>query len=239
MLDKKEKNMRFGIICAMPEEIKELTAKLSDKQEKEIGGKSYLFGKISNQDVVLVESGIGKVEAGITTEHLITDYGADVVINSGSAGGIGEGLHVGDIVISTETAYHDVDATAFNYRYGQLPGKEPRFKASDQWGQALEKAGEKTGLNVKRGLIVSGDQFIASSEAIKKILNNFPDALSSEMEGAAVGQVATDHQIPYVVVRAMSDTGDEDAGVSFDDFIIDAGKRSANMLLQLFADLDK
>lgn len=231
--------MRFGIICAMPEEIKELTAKLSDKQEKEIGGKSYLFGKISNQDVVLVESGIGKVEAGITTEHLITDWEADVVINSGSAGGIGEGLHVGDIVISTETAYHDVDATAFNYRYGQLPGKEPRFKASDQWGQALEKAGEKTGLNVKRGLIVSGDQFIASSEAIKKILNNFPDALSSEMEGAAVGQVATDHQIPYVVVRAMSDTGDEDAGVSFDDFIIDAGKRSANMLLQLFADLDK
>ncbi|MCT3198467.1 5'-methylthioadenosine/adenosylhomocysteine nucleosidase [Limosilactobacillus reuteri] len=231
--------MRFGIICAMPEEIKELTAKLSDKQEKKIGGKSYLFGKINNQDVVLVESGIGKVEAGITTEHLITDYGANVVINSGSAGGIGEGLHVGDIVISTETAYHDVDATAFNYRYGQLPGKEPRFKASDQWGQALEKAGEKTGLNVKRGLIVSGDQFIASSEAIKEILNNFPDAISSEMEGAAVGQVATDHQIPYVVVRAMSDTGDEDAGVSFDDFIIDAGKRSANMLLQLFADLDK
>ena len=239
MLDKKEKNMRFGIICAMPEEIKELTAKLSDKQEKEIGGKSYLFGKINNQDVVLVESGIGKVEAGITTEHLITYCEADFVINSGSAGVIGEGLHVGDIVISTETAYHDVDATAFNYRYGQLPGKEPRFKASDQWGHALEKAGEKTGLNVKRGLIVSGDQFIASSEAIKEILNNFPDALSSEMEGAAVGQVATDHQIPYVVVRAMSDTGDEDAGVSFDDFIIDAGKRSANMLLQLFADLDK
>ena len=88
-------------------------------------------------------------------------------------------------------------------------------------------------------MLFRSDQFIASSEAIKEILNNFPDALSSEMEGAAVGQVATDHQIPYVVVRAMSDTGDEDAGVSFDDFIIDAGKRSANMLLQLFADLDK
>ena len=88
-------------------------------------------------------------------------------------------------------------------------------------------------------MIVSGDQFIASTDAIKGILNHFPDALSSEMEGAAVGQVATDHHVPYVVVRAMSDTGDEDAGVSFDDFIIDAGKRSANMLLQLFGDLDK
>jgi adenosylhomocysteine nucleosidase len=231
--------MRFGIICAMPEEIKELTAQLKDKRTRIIGGKDYLFGTISNQEVVLVESGIGKVEAGITTEHLITDCQADVVINSGSAGGIGQGLHVGDVVISSATAYHDVDATAFNYEYGQLPGKEPKFIASEKWGKALEKAGEKTGLNIKRGLIVSGDQFIASKEAIDTILSHFPDALSSEMEGAAVGQVATDHHIPYVVVRAMSDTGDEDAGVSFDEFIIDAGKRSAKMLLQLFSDLDK
>ena len=231
--------MKFGIICAMPEEIKELTASLSDKQVETIGGKDYLQGKISNQEVVLVESGIGKVEAGITTEHLITDFNVGVVINSGSAGGIGQGLHVGDVVISNETAYHDVDARAFDYVYGQLPGKKPRFKASEKWGKALEKAGKQTGRNVKRGLIVSGDQFIASKDAIAKILHYFPEALSSEMEGAAVGQVATDHDVPYVVVRAMSDTGDEDAGVSFDEFIIDAGKRSANMLLQLFADLNK
>lgn len=230
--------MKFGIICAMPEEIKELTASLSDKQVETIGGKDYLSGKISDQDVVLVESGIGKVEAGITAEHLITDFQVDVVINSGSAGGIGQGLHVGDVVISSETAYHDVDARAFDYVYGQLPGKQPRFKASEKWGKALEAAGEKTGLNIKRGLIVSGDQFIASQEAIDRILHYFPDALSSEMEGAAVGQVATDHDVPYVVVRAMSDTGNEDAGVSFDEFIIDAGKRSAKMLLQLFADLN-
>lgn len=231
--------MKFGIICAMPEEIKELTARLSDKQVETIGGKDYLQGKISNQQVVLVESGIGKVEAGITTEHLITDFNVDVVINSGSAGGIGQGLHVGDVVISSETAYHDVDARAFDYVYGQLPGKKPRFKASEKWGRALEKAGEQTGLNIKRGLIVSGDQFIASQDAIDQILHYFPEALSSEMEGAAVGQVATDHDVPYVVVRAMSDTGNEDAGVSFDEFIIEAGKRSANMLLQLFADLNK
>lgn len=229
--------MRFGIICAMSEEIKELKAQLTNESTKQIGGKDYYFGQISGQDVVLVESGIGKVEAGITTEHLITDCGADVVINSGSAGGIGDGLHVGDVVISTATAYHDVDATAFDFQYGQLPGKEPRFAASKKWGDALAKAGEQTGLTVKQGLIVSGDQFIASQDAIKQILAHFPDALSSEMEGAAVGQVATDHQVPYVVVRAMSDTGDEEAGVSFDEFIIEAGKRSAAMLLQLFKDL--
>lgn len=239
MLDKKEKNMRFGIICAMPEELKELLEHIENVNEKEIGDKKYYSGTINNQSVVLVESGIGKVEAGITTEHLITDFDADVVINSGSAGGIGKNQHVGDIVISTETAYHDVDARTFDYDYGQLPGQPARFEASKKWGEALAKAGEKTGLNIEKGLIVSGDQFVASKEAIEKIKKFFPDALSAEMEGAAVGQVANDHHVPYVVVRAMSDTADEDAGVSFDEFIIQAGRRSAQMLLELFNELEK
>lgn len=231
--------MKFGIICAMPEELKELLAQLENRQENIIGGKTYYLGTISGQKVVLVESGIGKVEAGITTEHLITDFNADVIINSGSAGGIGENQKVGDVVISTETAYHDVDATAFDYKYGQLPGKQPRFKASTKWVDAISKAGQKTGLSIEKGLIVSGDQFVASKDAIQEIKRHFPDALSAEMEGAAVGQVATDHDIPYVVVRAMSDTGDEDAGISFDDFIIQAGQRSAQMLLEMFKEVKK
>ena len=231
--------MKFGVICAMPEELKELLKQLNNRQEHKLGGKTYYEGHLGQADVVLVESGIGKVEAGITTEHLIVDFHSDVVINSGSAGGIGEHQHVGDVVISTETAYHDVDATAFDYEYGQLPAGQPaRYQASKKWGEALAKAGQQTGLNIERGLIVSGDQFVASSAAIEKIKQHFPDALSAEMEGAAVGQVAFDHQTPYVVVRAMSDTADEDAGQSFDDFIIDAGKRSATMLLQLFNHLE-
>ncbi|MBM6753560.1 MULTISPECIES: 5'-methylthioadenosine/adenosylhomocysteine nucleosidase [Lactobacillaceae] len=230
--------MKFGIICAMPEEIKELTAQLTDSKVTTLGDKQYHEGKLSDQTVVLVESGIGKVEAALTAEHLIVDFGAAVVINSGSAGGIGDGLHVGDVVISTETAYHDVDVTAFDYAYGQLPAGQPaRYKASEKWSQAIARAGEQTGLNIKRGLIVTGDQFIASQAQIEQIKKHFPDALSAEMEGAAVAQVATDHHVPYVVVRAMSDTGDEEASVSFDDFIIEAGKRSATMLLKLFADL--
>ena len=231
--------MKFGIICAMPEELKELLEQIENVTEKEIGGKKYYSGTIAGQNVVLVESGIGKVEVGITTEHLITDFDVDVVINSGSAGGIGEHQHVGDIVISTETAYHDADARAFDYAYGQLPGQPARFTASQKWGDALANAGEKTGLNIEKGLIVSGDQFVASKEAVKRIKQFFPDALSAEMEGAAVGQVAYDHDVPYVVVRAMSDTADDDAGVSFDEFIIQAGHRSAKMLLELFDELKK
>ena len=221
----------------MPEEIKELTAQLEHPVTTTIGDKDYLSGQISGQEVVLVESGIGKVEAAITAEHLITDLKADVVINSGSAGGIGEGLAVGDVVVSTATAYHDVDVTAFGYENGQLPRQPARFTADQSLVAALVKAGAETGLTVRTGLIVSGDQFIASQAQIAVIKQKFPDVLSSEMEGAAVGQVANDHQVPYAVVRAMSDNGDEDAGVSFDEFIIEAGQRSAKMLLQLFANL--
>uniref|UniRef100_UPI0025DFF641 5'-methylthioadenosine/adenosylhomocysteine nucleosidase n=1 Tax=uncultured Limosilactobacillus sp. TaxID=2837629 RepID=UPI0025DFF641 len=223
----------------MQEEIKELLAAMDEDEVNHLGGKDYHLGQLSGQPVVLVESGIGKVEAGITTEHLISEFGADVVINSGSAGGIGDGLHVGDVVISTETAYHDVDARAFDYAYGQLPQQPATFPASTLWADRLASASEKTGLHTVRGLIVTGDQFVSSSEAIAKIQHYFPQALAAEMEGAAVGQVACDHQIPYVVLRAMSDTGDENAGVSFDQFIIEAGKRSAQMLLTMIEQLPK
>lgn len=228
--------MKFGIICAMPEELRELAARLVGKQTRRLGARDYLTGTLFGQEVVLVESGIGKVAAGITVEHLITDFDADLVLNSGSAGGIGAGLKVGDVVVSTETAYHDVDVTAFGYAYGQLPQQPARFKAAPTWVDRMMAAGEATGMTVRRGLIVSGDQFVASKEAIKRIKDHFPDALSAEMEGAAVGQVATSHQVPYVVVRALSDTADEEAGQSFDDFIVDAGRRSAKMLLQLLKD---
>ena len=228
--------MKLGIICAMPEEIKTLTAQLVDEKVTTLGDKHYHQGKLSDQAVILVESGIGKVEAALTAEHLIVDFGADVVINSGSAGGIGTGLKVGDVVISTATAYHDVDVTAFGYQYGQLPAGQPAvYAASKKWGAALAQAGAATGLTIKQGLIVTGDQFVASQAQIAKIKAHFPDALSAEMEGAAVGQVAFDHQVPYVVVRAMSDTGDEQASGSFDEFILEAGRRSAAMLLHLFA----
>ena len=230
---------KIGIICAMQEEIKELLAAMDNDEVHHLSGKDYHVGELFGQPVILVESGIGKVEAGITTEHLISEFGATVVINSGSAGGIGDGLHVGDIVISSETAYHDVDARAFDYVYGQLPQQPATFPASQLWGDQLVAASEETGLHTVRGLIVSGDQFVSSSEAIAKIKHYFPQALAAEMEGAAVGQVANDHQVPYVVLRAMSDTADEDAGVSFNKFIIDAGKRSATMLMTMMKHLSK
>ncbi|AMV59837.1 5'-methylthioadenosine nucleosidase at S-adenosylhomocysteine nucleosidase [Pediococcus damnosus] len=226
--------MKYGVICAMEEEIKSLHSALDIKKETEINGITFYEGTIQDTEVVLVRSGIGKVEAGITAALLVTNFKVDALIHSGSAGGIGSGLSVGDVVISTQTLYHDVDARAFGYVLGQLPGQPARFDADKDLINEVAVAGEKTGLNIKKGLIVTGDQFISSSEKIQEILKNFPDALCCEMEGSAIGQVAHQFKVPFVVIRAMSDVGDENAGVSFDDFIIDAGKRSAKMLLALF-----
>ncbi|MEE8824819.1 5'-methylthioadenosine/S-adenosylhomocysteine nucleosidase [Lentilactobacillus sunkii] len=226
--------MTYGIICAMDEELAILKEALSDEQTKHYGNADYYLGSIHGQQLVVVKSGIGKVQAGITTSTLINAFHVDAVINSGSAGGIGDGLSVGDIVVATETAYHDVDVTTSGYKMGQLPGFPARFPASDKLAAKIVKAAKNSGVVAHEGLIVSGDQFIADSNKIAEIKHNFPDALCSEMEGAAVGQVAYQNKIPYAVIRAMSDVGDENAEMSFDKFIIIAGKKSGQMLIDLF-----
>ena len=225
--------MRYGIICAMDEEIKELVANSDKREDKEIKGLLFYTGQIKGQDVVLVRCGIGKVQSAITTALLIVEFKVDCVINSGSAGGIGQGLHVGDVVLSTGAAYHDADGTAFGYEPGQLPGQPRIFTADEKLLKALKKAAEKTGLHVKEGLIVTGDQFVSSKEKIAQIKAIYPEALCCEMEGASIAQAAVQFKTPFVIVRAMSDTGDEEASQSFDEFIIDAGKRSAQMILAL------
>ena len=220
--------MKYGIICAMEEEIKSLVAQLEDKKQDTIGGIDFYSGTINGKEVVLTRSGIGKVQAGVTTGLLIANYKVDAVINSGSAGGIGEGLHVGDVVLSTGAAYHDADATAFGYKPGQLPQQPQIYTADKDLLEAISKAAKESNLVAKEGLIVTGDQFVSSSEKIAEI---YPDALSCEMEVAAIAQVAYQFSVPFLIIRAMSDVGDEDAGQSFDEFIIEAGKKSANMIL--------
>lgn len=227
--------MKYGIICAMEEEIKELRAQLTNANEENIANMIFYSGQINDHEVVLVRAGIGKVQAGVTTAFLIENFKVDAVINSGSAGGIGTGLAVGDLVLSTGAAYHDASATVFGYKPGQLPQQPQIFEANQELLQAVSEAASQTGLQVKPGLIVTGDQFVSSQAQIAAIKEIYPQALCCEMEGAAVAQVAYQFDKPFLIVRAMSDVGDEDAGQSFDEFIIDAGKKSAQMILNLLA----
>lgn len=227
--------MKYGIICAMEEEIKELRAQLTNANEENIANMIFYSGQINDHEVVLVRAGIGKVQAGVTTAFLIENFKVDAVINSGSAGGIGTGLAVGDLVLSTGAAYHDASAIVFGYKPGQLPQQPQIFEADQELLQAVSEAASQAGLQVKPGLIVTGDQFVSSQAQIAAIKEIYPQALCCEMEGAAVAQVAYQFDKPFLIVRAMSDVGDEDAGQSFDEFIIDAGKKSAQMILNLLA----
>ncbi|KRK99255.1 5'-methylthioadenosine/adenosylhomocysteine nucleosidase [Companilactobacillus futsaii] len=223
--------MKIGVIVPMEEEIKLMKESLTDIQTVTVAGVEFTLGSYKNHEVYLAQSGIGKVQAGMTATLMNDRYQPDFVVNTGSAGGIGEGLSVGDVVISDKLAYHDVDATGFGYKVGQLPQKDLYFKADPDYVKAIAAAAKRTGLTSKIGLIVSGDQFVDGKEKIATIKKSFPDALASEMEGAAVAQVCVEFKTPFVVIRSMSDVGDENASVNFDEFVLQAGRKSVTMLL--------
>lgn len=223
--------MKIGVICAMPEEISTLVDHLTHQTKHVIGGVNLYQGQINGHELILCESGIGKVQAAITATLLAQIPDLDLLVNTGSAGGIGAGLNIGEIVVSTGVAYTDVDVTGFGHPMGQLPNQPLVFEADANYAADFVAAAEAVDLKATSGLIVSGDQFVNSEARIKEILKLYPQALANEMEGAAVGQVATQFKLPFVVIRAMSDTADHEAAEAFDDFIIDAGRRSAQMLL--------
>lgn len=229
--------MKIGIIGAMEQEVVILSEKLENMTTWEEAGASFYSGTIGKHEVVLTRSGIGKTLAALTTTLLISHYHVDAVINTGSAGGIGEGLAIGDIVISNKVAYSDVDVTAFGYEYGQMAQMPLFYEANQMLIEAAMEASSNNMLNTRVGLIVSGDTFVSSQKQINDIKAHFPDCLANEMEGAAIAHVAYQYGKPFVVIRAMSDVGDENASVNFDEFIIEAGEKSAKMVLALLSEI--
>lgn len=229
--------LKIGIIGAMDQEIEILIGKLEEMTTWEEAGAKFYSGKIGQHEVVLTKSGIGKTLVALTTTLLISHYHVDIVINTGSAGGIGDGLKIGDVVISDKVAYSDVDVTAFGYEYGQMAQMPLFYEASKTLVEAAMEASSNNMLNGKVGLIVSADTFVHSQKQIQEIKNHFPTCLANEMEGAAIAHVAHQYKIPFVVIRAMSDVGDENASVNFDEFIIEAGEKSAKMVIALLSEI--
>jgi adenosylhomocysteine nucleosidase len=217
--------MKIGIITPMAEEKGAIVAALSNVQHEVHGGSDVTIGEYNGHQVMLTESGIGKVAAGMATALLIARFAPDLVVNTGSAGALHPELEIGDTVIGTRVAYHDVDVTVFGYDKGQLPGQPLYFEANPEVVADFEKLAA-----VKEGLIVAGDQFVQDKQRVQ-ILQDFPDALAVEMESPAVAQVATKMGVPFIVFRAISDKANEESGVIFDDFVVEAGKQSAKLLL--------
>ena len=224
--------MKIGIIGAMDQEVKILREQLTDTRSWERANSLFISGFLGHHEVIVVRSGIGKVLSAVTTTLLIHQYGVNMVINTGSAGGIGQSLSVGDVVIASKLAYFDVDVTNFGYEPGQLPGMPLYYDCSDYLISEMKKATEKTGLSARNGLIITGDSFVNDSKRVKKILSLFPKALACEMEGAAIAQAAMQFNIPFLVVRAISDTADKEATQTFDEFIDLAGEKSAQMVIE-------
>lgn len=227
----------IAIIGAMQEEIAYLKSQLNDIKTHQFGEHFTIYtGKIHQKNIVLSLSGIGKVNAAIATTLVIQHFQPDCVINTGSAGGIGKGIRVGDVVIGQEAAHHDVDATVFGYESGQVPQLPTRFLADKQLIQAaLEASQVFQAAQVYQGLIVSGDCFVHHQEHIERIKTHFADAQAVEMEAAAIAQTCALLNTPFVIIRAISDSAEEKANISFEEFLPIAAKHSAQMVLNLIA----
>ncbi len=209
----------------MAEEKITLIAALEDVTTKQHGGTEITSGRYKGHEVILTESGIGKVAAASATALMIDNFEPDLVVNTGSAGALDPDLKIGDEVIGTKVAYSDVDVTVFGYAYGQVPNKPLYYEADPTVVKDFEQLAP-----VKEGLIVSGDQFVQDT-AKKRILTHFPEALVAEMEAAAVAQIAYQFGTPFIVLRGVSDLANGDSGVVFDDYVVEAGRASAKLLL--------
>lgn len=229
--------MKIGIVGAMAQEVEILEGLMTDKTETRVASAVVFEGKINGKSVALLQSGIGKVAAAIGTTALLQLTKPDVVINTGSAGGVAKGLKVGDIVISDETRYHDADVTAFGYEKGQLPANPAAFLSDKKLADLAQEIAETQGQSVKRGLICSGDSFINSEEKIAAIKSDFPKVTAVEMEATAIAQVCHAFNVPFVVVRAISDGGDGEASMSFEEFLPLAAKQSSALVLGMLEKL--
>lgn len=223
--------MKIGIIAAMEEELKLLVENLEDKSQETVLSNVYYSGRYGEHELVLVQSGVGKVMSAMSVAILVESFKVDAIINTGSAGAVATGLNVGDVVVADTLVYHDVDLTAFGYDYGQMSMQPLYFHSDKTFVSTFEAVLSKEEMTSKVGLIATGDSFIAGQEKIDVIKGHFPQVLAVEMEGAAIAQAAQATGKPFVVVRAMSDTAAHDANITFDEIIIEAGKRSAQVLM--------
>lgn len=233
--------MKVAIIGAMEEEVTILREAMNVTSVQTIAGSEFTEGTLHGVETVLLRSGIGKVNAAMTTAVLIHAFKPDVLINTGSAGGLSPELEVGDVVVSTEVRHHDVDVTAFGYEYGQVPQLPPAFLADEALVEIAKAASESVGDGIKTvtGLIATGDSFMNDPARVADIAGRFTGLQAVEMEAAAIAQVAHQFGVPFVVIRALSDIAGKESSISFEQFLPKAGLHSAELVMKIVAALEK
>ena len=221
----------IGIIGAMPVEVDGLTAILNEKQGEAVSGIVFYQGKISGVSCVVACCGPGKVNAAVCTQAMLMRYPVSLVINTGVAGGIGPGVRIGDLVVAEGVVQYDFDTSPLDGGKGLLPVLNEVVVPTDQAASdtLLQCARRVYDGNVTRGIVATGDQFISGGEQAAKIRGDF-GADACEMEGGSIGQVCALNKIPFAVIRAISDHGDDEASVDFPAFASQAAQKSIELL---------
>lgn len=231
--------MKIGIIGAMDEEVNILKAKLNNMETTVIAACEFYQGELNGKQVILTKSGIGKVAAAVATTLLIERFSPDSIINTGSAGGYDTTLNVGDIVISTEVRFHDVDLTAFGYEIGQMAQLPAAFPADKNLIVSAQKAAETMShLKTIQGLICTGDIFMADSAKAEIARFNFPTMAACEMEAAAIAQVCYQFKVPFVIIRSLSDIAGKKSELSFDQYLPIAAKNASILVEEMVNNLN-
>ncbi|RNF40987.1 5'-methylthioadenosine/S-adenosylhomocysteine nucleosidase [Planococcus salinus] len=223
--------MKIGVIGAMEEEVELLRNSLDQPRTTTVANCEFTEGTYKGQEVILLKSGIGKVNAAMSTSLLLQQFKPDVVINTGSAGGFDKDLEVGGIVISDEVRHHDVDATVFGYEMGQVPQMPAAFQSDKKLIELASAAVSELGEHPYAvGLVATGDSFMNDPERVETVRGHFPEMKAAEMEAAAVAQVCHQFRVPFVVIRALSDIAGKESSVSFEEFLPVAAKHSTQIV---------
>ncbi len=232
----------IGIIGAMPEEVEGLKDLMKKKKIAEKAGMEFVSGELCDKYVVVVQCGIGKVNAGVCAQILVDDYNVDALINVGVAGSLNNNIDVCDIVVSKKVIQHDFycgDIEANKYEPGEIPGIGTKyFEADDLLIEKAERCAQRLNLGVKvhEGIVATGDQFINDAEKKKYLAEEF-GADCCEMEGGAIAQVAYLNDVPFVILRAISDKADGKALITFDEFVQKAAEHSMLLVKEMVAAL--
>jgi adenosylhomocysteine/aminodeoxyfutalosine nucleosidase len=229
---------KLAIMGAMEEEIEPLLAYFDKVNVVEYANNKYYEVSYNDLDIVIAYSKIGKVFASLTASTMIEKFACDTLLFSGVAGGINSKLKIGDLIIADKLCQHDLDITAFGHPNGFVPGGKVFVETSKELREVAIKVAKENNLKVIVGTIATGDQFVHSVERkdfIEKTFN--ADAL--EMEGASVAVVCDALNIPFFILRAISDTADMDAGFDFDEFLKSSAKNSADYLIKILKELKK
>jgi len=225
---------RLGIIGAMAVEVELLKSQLKNLSATEKAGMQFYCGELNSLPVVIVQCGVGKVNAAICTQILCDYYSVTHIVNTGVAGSLKAELDIGDLVVSQDAVHHDMDVTYLSYPVGQVPGLDVRAFPADRMlmAAALEAAQAVIPGHCSLGTVASGDQFVASREKKEQILAN-TNASCTEMEGASIAHTAWRNQVPFVIIRAISDKADNSAQMDYPVFEAMAAKRCAEVVLKL------